>query len=142
MEKLLSGTATVPGSKVTLVNNQNPLAEMVRINAEALGIPPGSLFDSKAEGWMPVDSSIVDRCLARYEEEVRIGFQDMRNFEIRFSRVDSFWNDPVGVCDNIARRAKNGPDHVDNTRLQNIYELEAEIDMRHVLYGQGEQVTQ
>lgn len=41
---------------------------------------------------------MVEACLARYEEEKNLGFHDMRNLELSFTRIDSpkDWANPMG----------------------------------------------
>jgi len=117
----------------TLVDNLCPLAEMLRLNSRALGMT--FEISPQEPGWLKVDTTIVDACLDRYEQEQKVAWQDMSKFQIQFERVDGAWDQPEGVIDNIMRRKKGEPDHAVDSRLYNVYKLTAQIEMDLVLYG-------
>jgi hypothetical protein len=118
----------------TLVDNLCPVAEMLRLNSAALGMTFS--IGAQEQGWLKVDTKIVDACLERYESEQKVHWQDMNTFNIQFERVDGAWDKPEGVIDNIIRRNQN-TDHQIGQRLHNNYKLTAQVEMDLVLYGGG-----
>lgn len=88
-EKLRLGTLVVPSNPVAAVDNKSVIADMIRRNAVPFGIDANVLPVKGQEGWFPIEKCVVEACFARYEQEQKVGFHDMRNFELTFTRVDS-----------------------------------------------------
>jgi len=120
-----------------LVNNQCPIATMLRMNAhpQALNI---THFDHQEgqPGWLRIKAPLVDRCVATYKAQCNIPWIDFSKFRVDFERVGAeTWDEPIGVIDNIRRRAKEEGTHVSDARLENIYTLKALLTVDSVLYG-------
>jgi hypothetical protein len=99
-EKLRQGTLLNATNPVAAVDNKSVIADMIRINANSLGIDSNLLPVKGQEGWFPIEKCVVEACFARYEQEQKVGFHDMRNFELTFTRVDSPKNfaEPAGTA--------------------------------------------
>lgn len=139
-EKLRAGTYIKESSPIAAVDNKCLIADMIRLNAASLGIDRDLLPPEGQEGFFAMDKRVIESCFAAYEEEQKIGFHDMRNFELTLTRVDSpkDWAKPEGVCDNIMRRnPKTDLQHADNSRLVNKYTISGEIEIELNLFGTG-----
>jgi hypothetical protein len=71
------------------VDNKCIIAEMIRFNHVSLGIDINEVPRKGEDGWFVLDKRVVQACMAAYEEEQKVGFHDMRNFELTLTRVDS-----------------------------------------------------
>jgi len=118
----------------TLVPNQSPLADMMRLNQEKFKMQIG--IPKEAETYLKVATPIVDACIKRYEQDQDVTFMDMNNFNVQFERVGAEWNDPTGVIDNLRNAASGKQMHASNQRLTNKYTLTAKINMKLVCYGE------
>ena len=161
-DRLRAGTFTSVANHMAVVDNKCTIAAMIRLNAASLGVDVNELPPDGTENFFAIDRRVVDACMARYEEEKNLGFHDMRNLELSFTRIDSpkDWANPAGttplsrvplkvhpsvpqgVCDNIARRTKTDLQHADNTRLNNKYTISGEIEIELNLFGTGPVETQ
>lgn len=83
-----------------MVDNKCTIAAMIRLNAVSLGVELEQLPPEGTENFFAIDKKVVEACLARYEEEKNLGFHDMRNLELSFTRIDSpkDWANPMGTC--------------------------------------------
>lgn len=123
----------------TLVDNQSPLALMLRLNSEVLNMTFG--LGQGDVGFLKVDTNIVKACLQRYEEDQKVNFIDKNNFRIDFERVDGqLWAAPEGVIDNLRSNQRGNNGHVASQRLVNTYTVKALIEEELVLYGNKKQI--
>ncbi len=119
----------------TLVHNFSPIAKMLRINATVLNVPGFALAEG-VEGWLQVPTQIVDACVSTYKANKTVEFVDFNKFNVAFERVDAAtWDEPIGVIDNLIRKAKTEGGAVDDSRLDKICYLKAKVYMDFVLYG-------
>lgn len=88
-KKLREGTIMTEESPMAGVDNKCIIAEMIRFNHVSLGIDINEVPRKGEDGWFVLDKRVVQACMAAYEEEQKVGFHDMRNFELTFTRVDS-----------------------------------------------------
>lgn len=119
----------------SLVDNLSPIAEMVRINAVDLKVKKFDL-PPDVDGWLRLPEHVVDACLTAYKASKKIEFVDFNKFNCVFERIDAeAWDEPIGVIDNMMRKAKGEGGAVDESRLDKVCTLKALVDMNLVLYG-------
>ena len=118
----------------SLVDNQSPLARMMRLNQDVLHMTIGP--DPSWVGHLKVATPIVDACIERYEADTKLALQDMKNFKAIFERVGAeTWNQPEGVIDNLRANQKGQGGHVADQRLSNVYKLVARVTVDSNLIG-------
>ena len=119
----------------TLVDNLCPIAEMVRINAVELKVKKFD-YPPDVDGWLRLPTHVVDACVTAYKASKKVEFVDFNKFNCVFERIDAAtWDEPIGVIDNMMRKAKGDGGAVDETRLDKVCTLKALVDMDLVLYG-------
>lgn len=119
--------------KTVFVPNQGPIGKMLHINKDELKLDFKGLSED-ADGMIAVDMPIAKQCIDRYRELQTVAFKDLNDFHLRFERVAAAgdWLNPEGFTDNI-RADGNG--HNASRRQAMVYELNAEIEVGLVLYG-------
>lgn len=134
VEKLKDTYARVGSGMTTMVDNNSPLGEMLRINAGAFNMtiaPPRG-----AQCHLVVPNDVVDACIARYEMDQKVDFMNMKNFKGTFERVGAAtWDDPAGLIDNIRSTQRGADGHVGNKRLENVYKITAMVEVALNLMG-------
>lgn len=124
---------------MTFVENDSPIAHMLRLNADSLNIS----FDlpEGKEGFLRVATPLVEACLKRYEEDQQVDFIDMKQFSVAFERIDSpdDWTRDEGLIDNMRSQRtddKTRGAHNASQRKTNEYKLVAKINTKMLCLGE------